>query len=810
MNFLLRNLVLSIVLAIAIGVDILIGAYVYIYPGLPSVERIKDERQQTPMRIFTRDGRLLSIFGEKRRSPVSLNNVPIKMQQALLAAEDDRFFDHPGVDYQGLARATLSLLKTGKIRQGGSTITMQLARNYYLSREKKFVRKLREIFLAFRIEKILKKEEILELYLNKIYLGNRAYGVGAASEIYYGAALHDLTLAQVSMIAGLPKAPSRYNPIINPERAIERRHYVLDRMLALGYITQESYNEADLAPVTAVLHQPVIELHADYVAEMVRAEMFERYGQNAYLDGYDVFTTLRSDFQKKANQALRKALVEYDMRHGYRGPERNIPNMKSMGMDDYKKILKDVPTIADLKPAVVIDISEQDALVYRNHNKLAVIKLDNIVWARKYINENAKGPKIKSVKDVLKIGDIIRISGTDKKGWKLRQIPVVSGALVSIAAEDGSIQALVGGMDFQLSKFNRAVQAFRQPGSSFKPFIYSAALEKGYTPASIINDAPMVFTDESVEGIWRPQNYSGKFFGPTRLREALTLSRNMVSIRLLNRIGLDYAMDYIERFGFKRERLPFNLTLALGSGEVSPIEMAQAYAAFANGGYKIKPFLIERIQFKHGGIEYVSNPEVACDITCESLEEGDLPLSDIGFTDELIDLSKLTRSVKQAPRVLEKRNVFQMVSMMRDVIQNGTGRKAKKIGRKDLAGKTGTTNDQRDAWFSGYNNNIVTTAWVGFDDHTPLGNREVGGVAALPMWIDFMRLALKGDPEFITEPPEGIVTVNIDPKDGLLSAVNNEDVLIETFREEYVPRKFSSTDPTTLKKETPAIPEQLF
>ncbi|HHH39644.1 MAG TPA: peptidase, partial [Sedimenticola sp.] len=598
-KFLFWSLLLGVIVG-GIGAAVI---YYYLEPELPATDSLRDVELQVPLRVYSRDRRLIAEYGEKRRIPLTYDELPKPMVQAFLAAEDNRFFEHPGVDYQGLIRAALQLLMTGEKRQGGSTITMQVARNFFLSRKKTYTRKLQEILLALKIEHDLSKQEILELYLNKIYLGHRAYGVGAAAQVYYGSGVNDLTLAQTAMIAGLPKAPSRYNPITNPARALERRNYVLDRMRQQGYIDEQAYRQAKAMPVTARLHAANIEVEAPHVAEMVRSEMVARYGDQAYTNGFSVITTIDSRLQAAANQALRQALQAYDMRHGYRGPEQRLEIPDPADDDTLRKLLAKHPRVGDLEPVLVTRVEQRAIEVFAPSQGRILIPWKGLEWARPYIDENHRGKKPKQAGDIVQAGDLVRILRvTPDKGepyWRLAQVPAVAGALVSLNPNDGAIVALVGGYDFYSSKFNRVTQARRQPGSGFKAFIYSAALEAGFTPATLINDAPVVFDDPSLEGAWRPENYSGKFFGPTRLRYALTKSRNLVSIRLLRAMGIEHALKHVARFGFDPGQLPHNLSLALGSASVTPLQMAAGYAILANGGYRVTPYFIQRIEDSH-------------------------------------------------------------------------------------------------------------------------------------------------------------------------------------------------------------------
>jgi penicillin-binding protein 1A len=771
----LGRVFLYLLLLASFGVAIAAAVlYAKIEPQLPSIDVLRDVQLQEPLRVYASDRRLLAEFGEKRRNPVKISQVPDAMVQAFLAAEDDRFFEHAGVDFQGLLRAAVELLRTGKKRQGGSTITMQVARNFFLSSEKTYLRKLTEILLAYKIEGSLSKEEILELYLNKIFLGQRAYGVEAAAQVYYGMGIADLSVARMAMIAALPKAPSRINPINNPEAAVDRRNYVLGRMHQLGYLDSAAYEAAIAELDGAHVHRVQVEASAAYVAEMARNEMVERYGASVYTSGYEVVTTIDVPRQIAATRALRKDLLDYSKRHGYRGAEASI-NLDEVQPDERIGLLSDYVQVGGLEPALVTLVDEKSIEVLLKNNETISIGWEGISWARPYRNVNSLGPAPKKAGDVVAVGDVVRVSSSDNV-WELAQIPVVEGALVSLRPTDGTILALVGGFDFTRSKFNRATQAKRQPGSSFKPIIYSAALEKGFTPASIINDAPVVFDDSELESTWRPENYSGKFFGPTRLREALYRSRNLVSIRILRAIGAAYAATYAEKFGFSSEELPHDLTLALGSASVTPLQMARAYAVLANGGYLIEPYFIRSVYDAAGEVIFMADSPVVCAHCPEVLDE-----ISIG----------MPKQVNLAPQVLSPQNVWLMTSMMRDVIQRGTGVKARVLGRSDLAGKTGTTNDQMDGWFSGFNHELVATAWVGFDKLEPLGRRETGGQSALPMWIDYMRVALQGIEEVSQQPPEGLVTVRIDPATGLLARSGQKDAIFETFMEDSVPTRTS-------------------
>ena len=842
------------------------GAYLYLSPRLPSIDTLKDVQLQVPLRVYAKTGELIAEFGEMKRTPLKYEEFPQHLINAVLAAEDDRFFEHPGVDYQGILRAVVHLLKTGKKGQGGSTITMQVARNFFLSREKTYLRKLNEIFLAFKIEGFLTKEEILALYLNKIYLGKRAYGFSAASQVYYGKEIHQLTVPEFAMVAGLPKAPSSYNPINNPERALIRRNYVLGRMRVLNFIEEDIYQAALAAPDLAKVHGQDIELEAPFIAEMVRTEMVKRYGSDAYTGGYSVYTTINTDRQQAANKALRNALLGYDRRHGYRGhigfydlnsdeeetelekqarEDKKLEAEKAQLVDDesvaaikqpdipeldtfalWRKELNKISTYGNLIPSLVFQVNDKEAYAYTAENKVVYLPWEHIEWARTYVDDNNVEAELTSAHQRLKEGDIIYTVPSAKPGcsW-LAQKPTVGGALVSLSPEDGAIEALNGGFDYYESKFNRAIQAQRQPGSSFKPFIYTAALDKGYNAASIIADAPVVFDAPGLEDTWRPENYSGKFYGDTRLRQALIKSRNLVSIRLLRDIGIGYAIRYIKRFGFTRKMMPRDLSLALGSGSLTPFDLAKGYTVFANGGYRVAPYFIDYVVGSKSKIVYMSQPEQVCracrkeEAEAESdksasndensMKDGNLENKDNKETttpqlpalpedisetflslmdeDERLEVNQGPTQLKLAEQVLSPQTAFLINTMMRDVIRQGTGRRALVIGRKDLAGKTGTTNDQRDAWFTGFNAELATIAWVGFDDPRPLGDRETGARAALPMWVDYMRDALTGIEEKELEQPPGLVSVRIDPKTGKLANVTTQDAVFEFFLSEQVP-----------------------
>jgi len=788
------------IFSFVLGLVTLIVTYLVVSKDLPDVDTLREVQLQVPLRVYTQDGKLISVFGEKRRIPVQIDNIPTTLKQAFIAGEDKRFYDHPGIDYEGITRAVWTLATTGEKSIGGSTITQLLARNFFLTNEKTFTRKTKEIFLALKIERQLSKDEILELFLNKILLGHRAYGVGAAADVYYGKTVDELSLAECAMLAALPKAPSRINPITSPERAMIRRDYVLGRMLELEFISDAEYQQAIDEKNTAFYHGATTEVSAPYLAEMVRKEMLARFGQSAYTDGYQVYTTIKAQFQTAANQAVTDGLEEYDHRHGYRGAEAHFELEENHTTTHWDEILRPYKAMAGLMPGLVTEVDEDLALVYQADGQTIALTLDDMLWAKKFISRERVGLEPESVADVLMVGDIVRTRLRDGGKRELSQLPETEALLISLRPRDGAIKALVGGYDFTRSKFNRVVQSRRQPGSGFKPFIYSAALEKGKTTASIVNDAPIVFSDAELERDWKPQNYSEQFFGPTRLREAMVNSRNLVSIRLLREIGIPYARQHVSSFGFNPADLPNNLSMALGSASLKPISIARGYAVFANGGYLVEPYFIDRIVDANGNFLFAASPQVACDDCMFTGEPGDgqaetsqrvvpsfRPLQLEAETDltvieqEKTAIQHAVSTPTQAPRVISEQNAFLIRSMMMDVVRRGTGKKAMALGRNDLAGKTGTTNEQRDAWFSGYNTELVTSVWVGFDSHEPLGRNEVGGKAALPIWIDYMRVALHGVPDQIPDIPEGVIRARIDPDTGLLARLENPNAIMEVF-----------------------------
>ncbi|MFJ2450828.1 MULTISPECIES: penicillin-binding protein 1A [Pseudomonas] len=760
------------------------GAFLYLSPGLPSVEALRSIQLQIPLRVYSSDGKLIAEFGEMRRTPIRFADIPPNFINALLSAEDDNFANHYGVDPSSLMRAATQLVKSGHIQSGGSTITMQVAKNFFLSSERSFSRKTTEILLALQIERQLTKDEILELYVNKIYLGNRAYGIEAAAQVYYGKSIRDVSLAQMAMIAGLPKAPSRFNPLANPARSKERRDWILGRMYKLGKITEAAYTEAINEPLNASYHVPTPEVNAPYIAEMARAEMVGRYGSDAYTEGFRVTTTVPSDLQEMANTAVHEGLMTYDQRHGYRGPESRLPGKTQAA---WASELTKQRTISGLEPAIVT-LVEKNGLQVLTRNGEEHVAWDSMKWARPFLNTNSMGPVPRQPADVAQVGDLIRVQRQADNSLKFSQIPVAQGALVTLDPQNGAIRALVGGFAFEQSNYNRAMQAKRQPGSSFKPFIYSAALDNGYTPASLVNDAPIVFVDEYLDKVWRPKNDTNTFLGPIRMREALYKSRNLVSIRLLQSMGVDRTIDYISKFGFNKQDLPRNLSLALGTATLTPMEIATGWSTFANGGYKITPYIIDKIESRNGELLFSANPPSAP--TGNTATSG-IAAPEHNFTINNVAGETSAPAATQAPavaeRIIDGRTTYILNSMLQDVIKLGTGRRALALGRTDLAGKTGTTNESKDAWFSGYNADYVTTVWTGFDQPESLGRREYGGTVALPIWMSFMGAALKDKPPHTQPEPEGILSLRVDPVSGRAATPGTPNAYFELFKSEDTP-----------------------
>ncbi|WP_177410196.1 penicillin-binding protein 1A [Pseudomonas sp. LFM046] len=768
------------------------GAYLYLSPSLPSVDSLRRIQLQIPLRVYSSDGKLIAEFGEMRRSPVRFADIPPDFIQALLAAEDDNFANHYGVDLTSLMRAATQLLKTGHIQTGGSTITMQVAKNYFLTSERSFSRKINEILLALQIERELSKDEILELYVNKIYLGNRAYGIEAAAQVYYGKSIREISLAQMAMIAGLPKAPSRFNPLVNPARSKERRDWILGRMYKLGRIDEARYKQAISEPIDASYHVPTPELAAPYIAEMARAEMVGRYGSDAYTEGFRVTTTVPSNLQEVANTALREGLIDYDQRHGYRGPETRLPGMTK---ETWLQELGKQKSLGGLDPAIVTQVEKSGILVLTRSGKEEAVSWDSMKWARPFLNTNSLGPRPQQPAEVTQVGDLIRVQRQADGSLRFVQLPAAQSALVSLDPNDGAIRALVGGFSFEQSNYNRAAQAKRQPGSSFKPFLYAAALDNGFTAASLVNDAPIVFQEAGMEEAWRPKNDNNTFLGPIRLREALYKSRNLVSIRVLQAIGIDYALNYVSRFGFNKDDLPRNLSLALGTANLTPLEIAGGWSTFANGGYKVQPYLIERIESRDGKTLFVANPA--------RVPQGETPSNEIAQSsaapDTLLASAAAAAPQSQAPavaeRIIDPRTTYILNSMLQDVIKRGTGRRALSMGRSDIAGKTGTTNESKDSWFSGYNSDFVTTVWVGFDQPESLGRHEYGGTVALPIWMSYMGAALKDKPAHVQPEPAGLLTLRIDPLSGRAATPGTPDAFFELFKSEDTPPPMSEFEP---------------
>ncbi|VWB49980.1 penicillin-binding protein 1A [Burkholderia lata] len=707
--------------ALVVAGGLVLGyALVVAWPNMPSLDALTDYRPKVPLRIYTSDHVLIGEFGEERRDVVHFKDVPDSLKKAILAIEDARFYDHGGVDLTGIVRAGFVALTNGHASQGASTITMQVARNFFLSSEKTYTRKIYEMLLAYRIERALTKDQILEVYMNQIYLGQRAYGFASAARVYFGKDLKDITLAEAAMLAGLPKAPSAYNPVVNPKRAKVRQEYILQRMLELNFISREQYDEAVAQPLVVKGPGRDFSVHAEYVAEMVRQMMYAQYREETYTRGFNVVTTIDSADQQVAYTALRKGIMDYERRHGYRGPEGFIE--LPAGADDREQAIDDAllehPDNGELIAAVVTAASARQITVAFIDGSNATIEGDNLRFASGALSANAQPNRR------IRPGAIVRVVKSDAGKWSITQLPQVEGAFLSIVPQDGAIRSLVGGFDYNKNKFNHVTQAWRQPGSSFKPFIYSASLDKGLGPATVINDGPLYFSAAETGGQpWEPKNYGGGFEGPMSMRTALQRSRNLVSIRILNHIGTKYAQQYITRFGFDAERHPAYLPMALGAGQVTPLQMAGAYSVFANGGYRVNPYLIAEVTDPNGAIVVRAQPLVA---------------------------------EQNAPRAIDARNAYVMNSLLQSVAQRGTGARTNVLKRTDLAGKTGTTNDSHDAWFAGYQHTLAAIAWIGYDNPRSLGDRETGGGLSLPVWIEYMGAALKGVPEFKPTVPDGV------------------------------------------------------
>lgn len=784
-----------------VGTGITYAFYQSVKDKIPTVEEMRATELQVPLRIYSSDGKLIEEFGEKRRTPISYEQIPALLEGAVLAAEDSNFYNHPGVDIMGLARSAMQILTTGHIVGGGSTITMQVARNYFLTFEQTFVRKFTEIIIALKMEQELSKEEILELYMNKIYLGKSSYGFQAAAQVYYNTTLDKLNLSQLAMIAGLPKAPSSYNPINRPSRALIRRNWILQRMLFLGMVDKDSYETAVIAPITAKNYGIQSEVNADYVAEMVRVELFQTFGKALYDEGMSVYTTIDSRLQESANNAILFGLSNYDERHGYRGSDETRPDLVEAPLEDQLKELKKFSRIGKWQSALVLSTTLKTAEIRLDNGERTELSWKAMKWAKPFIDNDKQGAKPKSVLDILVKGDIIRVKPDAKLGWKLSQIPKAQSALISLNSKNGAIQSLVGGLNFKHNKFNRVTQSKRQPGSSFKPFIYSSAISSGYSAASIINDAPVVFNDPNLASAWRPTNDGGKFYGPTRIRQALYRSQNIVSVRLLDEMGIRPTLEFLRRFGFDPKELPNNLSLSLGSANLSPLQIATGYAVLSNGGFQVKPYIIDRVLDRNGDELYRSTPFTVCErcTPLETEEEG----NEHTLASALFDTSEGVQTLPVAPQVLDPEVDYIVYDMMRDVIKYGTGRRARVLKRDDIAGKTGTTNDGRDAWFSGFNGDVVTTVWSGFDNSDPLGRGEWGGSVSLPTWIEYMRDALANTEPSYIDKPSSLVTVRIDPKTGERALPGQKDAIFEVFREENVPEiKLASAQTGTISSET--------
>jgi len=785
-----------------IGVVALIsGAYLYLQPSLPSVEAMRQIELQVPLRVYSRDGQVIAQIGEQRRIPVTFEQVPPMVRQAFIAAEDDRFFEHSGFDYQGILRSMMVNLLPGYRLEGASTITQQTAKNLFLTNDRTWRRKGQEMFLTYRIEQEFSKEEILGLYLNVINFGKRAYGVAAAADLYFGKTLDQLTLAEAATLARVPQAPSRFNPINNPTAAAQRRTYVLRRMRELGFIDTEAERRAAAEKIFARVHVQSFEVEAPYVAEMARLELVQRFGAAAQNEGYKIYTTIEPVQQGAANEALRTGLLDYDRRHGWRGARATVSIPANGDEAAFEELLEEQPVSGGVLPALVLEVQDKSARVYARGSGIVTLPWEGISWARPKVNGRL-GKSPKSAREILARGQIIHV--TLQPTPQLAQIPEAAAALVALSPADGAITALVGGFDYfdvNAGKFNRAIQAKRQPGSGYKPFLYSAALENGFTPSSLVLDAPFVIDDPRMEEAWRPENSSGDFGGPTRLREALVKSRNLVSIRVLQAIGMGPAMAYTERFGFDRASLPRNLTLSLGTMSATPLQVAAGYAVFANGGHRIQPWFIERIVDPQGQVVFEATPRrVAreCDppeaITAsetpaiEAATAQNADAEEAGEAEALpLPTSCKLPATQVAPRVISSQNAWLITDMLRDVITRGTGRRALALGRSDVAGKTGTTNEARDTWFNGYNPTLVASVWVGFDQLRPLGEGEEGSRTAVPIWTDFMAKALKGVPDRPWPVPGGLVQVRISPVTGEIASADDPDAIFETFMTDRLP-----------------------
>ena len=806
---------ISRICVVLVGAIVLIAfanvcAYVYLKPSLPDVDSLRDVQLQVPLRVYTRDGKLLAAIGEQRRIPVRYEQLPKKLIQAFLATEDDRFFRHHGVDWQGILRAAVANLKAGGIRQGASTITMQVARDMFLTPRRDMKRKMSEIYISLLMEAEFTKEEIFSLYVNKIFLGQRAYGVGAAAEVYFGKSLDQLTVAEMATLAGIPTAPSVVNPVASPEAAMVRRTHVLGRMLELNYITQAEYDEARNSPMESRLHGSSIEADAPYVAEMVRNDMQAKYGDSVYTAGYKVFTTIDSRLQAAATVALRTGLLEYDRHHGYRGATAKVDLAKLTTAKDLDAQLEEFPVIGGLKPAIVEQIEAKSAKIYVRDLGEVTLPWDKLSWARRELPDEKMDRWPTQASEILARGDVIYTVGRTADSLQFVQVPEAQSALVSVDPRDGAVVALVGGFDYFQSKYNRVTQARRQPGSGFKPFVYAAAFDKGYTPASVVSDAPIVVDEAGMEKAWRPKEYENSFVGPIRLREALAFSRNLVSVRLMRALGGEYVRDYVTRFGFDKSQLPDDLTLALGTAELSPLQVAIGYSAFANGGYKVSAYTIDRVEDASGKVLQEASPALAC-FECDRVSDPPpgtgTPSAGLAGTGAVNPGAALTTAARAsaldvglhdgktvipakdlAPQIIRPQVAYLLADMMKDVIRRGTGVRARTLNRDDIAAKTGTSNDAHDAWFNGFNGDIETTVWIGFDQDRSLGEGEQGGRTAVPAWTYFMHEALAGAPRHGVPVPDGIVTARISPETGLLASSDDPNGIMEKFIEGNLPK----------------------
>ncbi len=880
MNFqrFFKFLVKMSLLGLISSILIVLGTYIYLLPEMPDIEDLRDVHFQVPLRIYTKDEKLIAEYGEKRRTPVEFEDIPDAFIKALLAAEDQSFFEHSGVDYKGLTRAVkLMVQNKGSIKGGGgSTITMQLTRALFLTKERKFKRKFKEIFLSYKIENELSKQEILELYCNQIYLGKRAYGIQAAANVYYNKNIDQLSIAQLAMIAGLPKAPATNNPVNRPEKALKRRNWVLSRMHELKFISQEQYQQAVNEPDEAKDYGQSSEVDAPYIAEMIRQQLFDQYGEEIYTEGYVAHASILSKEQLAANKAVIEGIHAYDERHGYKGPVKHaeIPelealwntyqeqlplqtfqssqiiqnimkdSMEHITLDksynfkaitaaieineiDFSTYFEDVKKSRNLEAAICIRVDEENklAVFVLSDKSIAIVHEENTLWAIPYIDNQTVGAAPEKISQVLTAGDLTYLRKIENDEWRLSQLPEVQSALVALNPTDGAVIALVGGYDYSLSKYNRAIQGGRQIGSSFKPFIYTKALESGFTAATIINDAPIVFEDSALEEKWKPENSGGRFYGPTRFRQALYLSRNLVSIRVLSKVGIGPTIDSMERFGFDKTQLPNNLSLALGSASLTPMQVTTGFSTFANGGYRIYPYFLESAQNGEGETIYKANPIRVCpDCPEENTDEENPTTAEkenaqdldqnmenpASKSDETLAIDEEEEiKIRPAKSVIEPRVNYIMDSILADVINRGTGTAAQQLKRNDMRGKTGTTNDQFDAWFTGYNGNIVASSWIGFDTPQTLGRGEYGAVAALPVWLSFMNVALENAEEKTLPRPDRLVTVKINAETGEAAKPGDPNSFFEIFREEFAP-KLDTKQESTSSQSNEIEPGQIF